>query len=247
MKFALSGSIRAAATSLVAIVPLVFAPGFLSPALAQAYQCAAPQGIDPARPQRPDGPVRKVPVARYTLAASWSPEYCKYNAKRSAMQCSRRNGRFGFILHGLWPEARIGPPPQWCALMPRPSAALLRRHLCMTPSAQLLAHEWAKHGSCMAKRPETYFKVSAILWESIRWPDADRLSRNDDLTAGDLREAFTRLNPEWRDSQIAIRTSRTGWLREVQLCYGRDFMPENCPTSSLGARNSAPLKIWRGL
>lgn len=214
---------------------------------AQAYQCTLPDRIEAPRPEKPDGPVRRVATARYTLAASWSPEYCKFNARNSPMQCSGRNGRFGFILHGLWPEARSGPPPQWCSLTAVPPVSELRRHLCMTPSARLLAHEWAKHGSCMTKRPGTYFKVSAILWDSVHWPDADRLSRKDGLTAGDFRQAFIQLNPDWEPRQIGIRTSRNGWLRGAQLCYGLDFMPADCPNRTLGARDNITLKIWRGL
>lgn len=217
------------------------------PALAQAYQCRVPERIEMPRTSRPDGPVRKVPVGRYTLSASWSPEFCKQRGKSGPMQCSGQSGRFGFILHGLWPESNSGPPPQWCSVRPSPPPALLRRHLCMTPSAKLLEHEWAKHGSCMAKRPETYFKVAAILWRSICWPDADRLSRKKALTAGDLREAFVRANPAWRQDQIGILTSRTGWLREVRLCYGKDFMPMRCERRTYGPSNSKPLKIWRGL
>ncbi len=235
--------LQAAVGSALILAALMF-PMF---AHAQAYQCAVPGRIEAPPVQKPKGPVRRTAVGRYTLAASWSPEYCKANGRRSPMQCSGRNGRFGFILHGLWPESRSGPPPQWCAVRPTPSPQLLRRHLCMTPSARLLAHEWAKHGSCMTKRPATYFKVAAILWDSIRWPDADYLSRKDDLTAGDLRKAFVRLNPDWRESQIGIRSSRTGWLREVQLCYDRSFLPADCPRRTYGARDTARLKIWRGL
>ena len=216
-------------------------------ALAQAYQCTVPPRISQPPEIRPDGPVRKLPIAGYTLAASWSPDYCKTRGKPGEMQCSGRNGRFGFILHGLWPEGARGTWPQWCSLTPRPSARLLRQHLCMTPSARLLAREWAKHGSCMTKRPETYFKVSSILWRSIQWPDADYLSRKDGLTAGDLREAFVIANPDWSRDQIGIRTSNSGWLREVRLCYGRDFMPTRCDRKQLGARDAAPLKIWRGM
>jgi len=216
-------------------------------ALAQAYQCSIPSKVEPVQPSSPDGPVRRAPVGGYILAASWSPDYCKMSGETGSMQCSGRNGRFGFVLHGLWPQARSGPPPQWCAIGPNPSPQLLRRHLCMTPSARLLEHEWTKHGSCMTKRPETYFKVSAILWRSIRWPDADHLSRKRDLTAGDLREAFVRLNPDWKPGQVGIETSRTGWLKGVRLCYGLDFMPRNCPRFTIGPPYAAPLKIWRGL
>jgi ribonuclease T2 len=117
----------------------------------------------------------------------------------------------------------------------------------MTPVPWLLEHEWAKHGSCMAQNPEGYFRVGSILWRSLRWPDADHLSRQEGLTAGDLRRAFIARNPGWKPGQIGLLVSNTGWLREVHLCYGRGFMPATCDRQSLGPPDSAPLKIWRGL
>lgn len=218
-----------------------------APALAQAYQCALPRSIAPVPQTPPDGPVRRTPVAGYLLAASWSPEFCRNNPGAAPIQCSGANGRFGFILHGLWPRARSGAPPQWCAATPPPSPALIRRHLCMTPDPSLLAREWAKHGSCMVQEPERYFRVSAILWNSIRWPDADGLSRRRGLTAGDLRQAFILSNPDWKARQIGIVANARGWLREVRLCYGRDFMPATCPRPAHGLADEEPLKIWRGL
>lgn len=163
------------------------------------------------------------------------------------MQCSGANGRFGFVLHGLWPESRRGAAPQWCRLTPRPTPELIRRNLCMTPVPWLLEHEWAKHGSCMVKTPEAYFRVSGILWRSLRWPDADRLSRRDGLTVGDLRRTFVLANRDWKPEQVGVVLSRNGWLRELRLCYSRRFMPTACPRGSLGPPDSAPLKIWRGL
>jgi ribonuclease T2 len=163
------------------------------------------------------------------------------------MQCSGANGRFGFVLHGLWPNARRGRDPQWCSLTPRPSPELVRRNLCMTPVPWLIEHEWAKHGSCMARTPERYYRVAGILWRSLRWPDADRLSRQEGLTAGDLRRAFVASNPDWRPGQVGIVANERGWLREIHLCYGRNFMPARCDRRSLGPPDATPLKIWRGL
>jgi ribonuclease T2 len=217
------------------------------PALAQAYQCSVPSRIAPVAPVEPDGPARRTPIGSYTLAASWSPDYCKTSGDTPSMQCAKTNGRFGFVLHGLWPESARGLSPQWCAAALLPSPELIRQHLCMTPSPSLLAHEWAKHGSCMAKTPGTYFRVSAILWRSVRWPDADHLSRKLDLTAGMLRDEFVLTNPGWPREAVGIGASKKGWLREVLLCYRKDFRPGRCPARQFGLPDSAPLKIWRGL
>ncbi|MFX8949768.1 hypothetical protein ABTM92_19760, partial [Acinetobacter baumannii] len=86
----------------------------------------------------PDGPQRlptgQSAITGYTLALSWSPEFCNAhrNDPASAQQCSGRGGRFGFILHGLWPEGSGGQWPQWCAAA-LPSAEALRRAMCLTP------------------------------------------------------------------------------------------------------------------
>ncbi|PEQ12193.1 ribonuclease T [Novosphingobium sp. PC22D] len=232
-------------TGVIAASLLLLVPA--TPALAQAYQCRLPRTLEPSRPVTPDGPARKTAIGGYSLSASWSPEYCRLARNKGTMQCSKRYGRFGFVLHGLWPEAARGPYPQWCATGPRPSPELIRKHLCMTPVPWMLEHEWLKHGTCMTRTPEKYYKVSAILWRSLRWPDADRLSRKEGLTAGDLRKAFVLANPGFRAEQVGIEASGSGWLRGMRVCYDRRFRPTRCPRAHFGLADETPLKIWRGL
>ena len=230
---------------------LIFALAALlpSPALAQAYQCRAPQIVSLPPAVQPDGPSYRARVTGYTLAVSWSPEFCRGKAARDPdnFQCNGQIGRFGFVLHGLWPESGSGKSPQWCALTPRPSVQDLSANLCMTPVPWLLEHEWAKHGSCMSATPAAYFKVSNILWQSLHLPDADRLSKQPSLTAGDLRKAFAAQNPGWPVNAIGLSLGNGGWLREIRLCYSAKFMPVRCDKRGFGPKADVPLKIWRGL
>lgn len=231
-------------TSLVLLLAALAAPG---PLLAQAYQCRLPQSAQ-VPIIAPDAPARAARVTGYTLALTWSPEFCKprEGETRHAFQCAGANGSFGFVVHGLWPQG-AGGWPQWCPAQTRLTPAELRRNLCMMPSPRLVARQWSKHGACMTKRPETYFGVTRILWESLRLPDYDRLSREDGLTAGRIRTAFVEANPGWPRRAVGVKLNERGWLEELRLCYSRRFRPMACDAARLGARDGARAKIWRGL
>ena len=59
-------------------VALLLAAALLpsAPLAAQHYQCDLPTSL--RLPQvTPDAPPRRLPVTGYTLALSWSPEFCK--------------------------------------------------------------------------------------------------------------------------------------------------------------------------
>ena len=99
----------------------------------------------------------------------------------------------------------------------------------------------------MTKRPETYFKVTRILWDSYRIPDYDRISREDDLTAGRIRAAFADANPGIPASAVGVKLNERGWLQELRLCYDRRFRPTRCDNARFGARDGVAAKIWRGL
>lgn len=213
----------------------------------QAYQCRLPDRLTIPKIER-DEPTRRMPVNGYTLALSWAPEFCKPRADQQAhaVQCSGRNGRFGMVVHGLWPQGRQGWP-QWCPTPRTLQLPEVRRNLCMTPSARLQARQWAKHGACMVRSPEKYFKVTRILWNSLRMPDFDRLSREDDLTAGRIRTRFATANPGFMAEAVGVKLNARGWLQELRLCYGKDFRPTRCDSRRFGPTDGTRLKIWRGL
>lgn len=217
-------------------------------AQAQSYQCNLPRSVAVPSVAR-DAPTRRVPVSGYVLSLSWSPEFCRTrrDSQRDARQCSGRSGSFGLIVHGLWPQG-FRASPQWCVARPaRPTGAQLARQMCVQPSASLAMRQWAKHGSCLTDTPDRYFRITRILHRSLRWPDLDRLSRKEGLSAGDIREAWIEANRHWRREMIAVKLNERGWLEEIRLCYGRDWMPAACKRSARGAADDAPATIWRGL
>jgi len=208
-------------------------------------QCRIPAVLPTPRVVRAPGPsaVRRMPIGGYTLALSWSPQYCAGRKGRADSQCDGRAGRFGFILHGLWPEGRSGRNwPQYCApaaLLPRP---VLAAQFCTTPSVQLMQHEWAKHGTCMTRRPEEYFARGRALYQRLRLPDMEKVAAEKALTAGSVARAFVAGNPGLDTDMLRVRAER-GYLSEVWLCLDSAFRPARCPAGKGGAVSSAPIRI----
>lgn len=216
---------------------------------AQAYQCTVPAKVQRPHPDvaNAEQPQRLLPIGGYTLAITWAPGYCRAHDRdaSAAFQCGRQN-RFGFTLHGLWPDGIGKDWPQYCkatALLP---PAVIRRNICSTPSAQLLQHEWSKHGTCMAGyTPATYFAKSTGLYGKLRYPDMDALSRQT-LTAGGFAEAMAKANPGMTADMMRVTASRQGWLDEVWICLDKAFNYQRCPAHQGGLSPDAVLKIWRG-
>ena len=221
----------------------------LLPAAAVAQSCtppasfAAPHAVTP----RDDEPVRQGIIAGYTLALTWAPEYCHGRSHdEGSFECGGVFAR-RFVLHGLWPDGTTANGwPEFC----RPAAILptelIRRNLCMTPSPQLLQHEWAKHGVCMADDPARYFGTAAQAFGSVRYPDMAALARVRGLTAGRFAQAFAAANPGMAVAMLRVTANKRGWLEEVRLCLGRDRRPAACPGYAEGAAASAPLRIEDG-
>ncbi len=215
-------------------------------AAAQAQSCAVPAQVERPRPDTPDSrtPRRVVPTASYTLALSWSPQYCRERGD-GGFQCGTAS-RFGFVLHGLWPDGASRDWPQYCRPVELLSEATIRTTLCATPSAQLQQHEWVKHGSCMNGSADDYFRRSTGLFGRLRFPDMDALSRRGGLTAGALAAALAQANPELALDLVRVTTTRGGWLDEVWLCLDLKFAYARCTRAQGGGvATSTRVKIWR--
>jgi ribonuclease T2 len=213
---------------------------------AQVGQCTPPRIVPQVRSEGATlkEPKRDIPIGGYTLALTWSPQLCVgSNRPADAFRCGRNGGAFGFTLHGLWPDGTGKTWPQYC----RPAAVLppsvIRANMCLTPSAQLIQHEWAKHGTCMTTRPTAYFDRSRQLYERLRFPDMGALARRRNLTVGDFAGAIAAANPGMRPNMMRVAVTRSGWLDEIWMCLDKKFAAVACKAGSRGARSGLPIKI----
>ncbi|MGN6375287.1 MAG: ribonuclease T2 family protein [Sphingomonas sp.] len=216
---------------------------------AQAYQCAVPTAIPTPRPELPSQsePRRVLPIGGYTLAIRWTPEFCHMHGQsaESRFECASGN-RFGFTLHGLWPDGVGKVWPQYCrdtGLLPH---RVIAAHLCANPSVQLTQHEWAKHGTCTSDTPAQFLSRSRRLYARLRYPNMDALSRRGGLTVGQFETALAHANPGLSPNMMRVTANRDGWLEEVWLCLGKDYRYRRCPAFETDLPASKRLKIWRG-
>ena len=97
----------------IAAIAVVLAPGIAS---AQALVCTPSANPPRPKPELPsaDQPRRVLPIGGYTLAITWGPQFCRNGGFTPAarFQCGSGN-RFGFTLHGLWPDGIDKDWPQY--------------------------------------------------------------------------------------------------------------------------------------
>jgi len=181
-------------------------------------------------------PVRVVPVTSYTLALIWTPQHC-FHAVGGAesFECDRNTGT-RFVLHGLWPDGEGKTWPQWCGpadILPR---KVIAEHYWATPSPQLIQHEWAKHGTCIAgATADSYFDQSNRLFYGLRFPDMRRMSAAP-LTESQFAQAFAAANPGLEPDSIRLNLDKQGWLQEVWLCLDTSFRSMHCAAPALPGR-----------
>lgn len=207
------------------------------PVLAQS--CKLPEAIQPAAERPPPaGEVSRTATGYYMLALTWSPEWCRERADRPSEQLQCRDNSFGFVLHGLWPSASRGEHPRFCAAAPPLDPATVRRSLCMTPSIDLLQHEWAAHGTCAWPTSQAYFAQAAALWTSLKTPQLTAAT----MTGGQLRQAFATANPRLPRNAINLRVAPGNRLLEVGVCYDLKFRPIACPRGT-GTPDKVAIRI----
>ena len=212
-----------------------------------APSCAIPADIPRPMLEGPtsEEPRRLLPIASYTLSVSWSPQYCasRMTSPKDRIQCGGEAAAFGFTLHGLWPDGPGKEWPQYCTPARLVPEKVIRDNLCNTPSAQLIQHEWEKHGTCVSRTPASFFAKSATLYRALKFPDMAPL-RGKPMTAQAFRQVFADANPGMRPDQMRLYVSKDGWLQEVWMCLDKSLNRATCSAAHQdGAAPTSLIKI----
>jgi ribonuclease T2 len=171
------------------------------------------------RAQHPDG--QPGVFDYYVLALSWSPEFCHSHPAKP--ECA--SGKFGFVVHGLWPQYEDGFPEN-CSTAPGPSDA--GRMADIMPDASLVAHEWTTHGTCSGLDADAYFRLVRQAFESVRIPA--RLTSPDrmfSITPQELKEEFIAANPRLKSADLAISCGNN-YLTAISVCLDKQLQARAC-------------------
>jgi len=214
--------------------------------VAAAGSCVLPARLPAPEMERvrPDEVVAGRTIRYHLLAVTWMPETCRTGGDgQGDLACDSEN-RFGWTLHGLWPNADGKPYPRFCRPATRVSEATIRANLCRTPSVDLVQHEWAAHGVCGWDTPEAYFAQAAEMYDGLKRPDPTALAAGGrGPAAGQLRDAFVAANPGLPRDAIYISVASGNRLREVRVCHDLEFEPTACPVGGLGAPDRVVLTV----
>lgn len=167
----------------------------------------------------------------YLLSLSWSPAYCLQSP--GAAECNGPR-RFGFIVHGLWPQNERGWP-QHCAGGELPDDVVQDMSDLM-PARGLIHHEWSTHGTCSGLDPAGFFGLVRRAYGSLVLPAVFTHPGNPiQQSPAAITAAFLQSNPRLPADSIVATCSTQGAprLREVHVCFDRELKPRACSADAL--------------
>ncbi|NOT41649.1 MAG: ribonuclease T2 [Alphaproteobacteria bacterium] len=260
MKFDRNRLLQIGAAVVVAVIAAVFgfggggsseapAPVTLNDP-APAVSVAEAPALTPSKPAPVAVPESTGDFDYYLLVLSWSPTHCSSDAGRGRdddLQC--RSGRpYGFVLHGLWPQYERGWPERCSTEEPRSvTDANMTATLKLSPSRQLVQHEWEKHGTCAGLSQDDYFAAAALAVESVKVPKAYRSPAQPLVTTPNaVRRAFLDANSGIPDDGLSATCGRNQ-LAEVWVCLDKNLAPRSCSAEvrkkHCGAREVRMLSV----
>jgi ribonuclease T2 len=180
--------------------------------------------------------------AYYLLSLSWSPAFCLSSA--GAAECSGPR-RYGFIVHGLWPQYEQGWPEN-CDVHRTVPDEVVRGIADLMPARGLVDHEWSAHGTCSGLEPAEFFaQVRRAYARVVIPPELSNPAAAIEQSPAAIVGAFLHANPRLPPQSIVVTCSGQGAprLREVHICFDRDLGPRACSADVTRAACRAPQVI----
>lgn len=173
----------------------------------------------------------------WLLALTWSPSWCRDEARPDAGQCERG---LGFVLHGLWPQYEAGWPEDCDSPHRDPTRRQTAAMADVMGSGDLAWYQWKKHGRCSGLPADAYFAAARAALAGIALPVVGR----DSVTAEALEAGFRAANPGLAPDEMIV-TCSDATVREVRICLDPDLAPRTCGADVLrsACRARGPLDM----
>jgi ribonuclease T2 len=168
----------------------------------------------------------------YLLSLSWSPAFCLQSP--SAAECNGPR-RYGFIVHGLWPQNERGWPEN-CPGTDRVPDEVAERISDLMPARKLVFHEWSAHGRCSGLDPEEFFALVRRAFGAVAIPAPfTHPVAAVEKRPTDVVDQFMESNPRFPARSVVATCSGQGLprLREVRVCFDRGLNPRACSADAL--------------
>ena len=155
--------------------------------------------------------------------------------------------RFGFIVHGLWPQYEKGWP-EHCDVRRQVPESVVSGISDIMPARALVYHEWSAHGTCSGLDPADFFALLRRAYAAASPfppPSPLRLTRSSSRPAP-IAHALLKVNPKLAAQSIVVTCGgqETPRLREVHICLDRDLNPRACSADvTRGACRAATLIV----
>lgn len=183
----------------------------------------------------------------YVLALSWTPNWCALEGDRKRSEQCDQNTGFGFTLHGLWPQFRVGWP-SYCNTSHRaPSRKDTKDMVGIMGSSGLAWHQWKKHGTCSGLSAQDYFDLSRKAYTKINRPQVFRdMDKSFRIPSSIIKEAFIETNAGLNPTQFQV-TCKQDAIQEVRICLTKDLEFTRCTTPIMNScgqfpRTMAPIR-----
>ncbi len=179
----------------------------------------------------------------YLLSLSWSPAFCLSDP--GAAECNGPR-RFGFIVHGLWPQYEKGWP-EHCDVRRQVPESVVSGIADIMPARALVYHEWSAHGTCSGLDPANFFALLRRAYVGIAVPASLAAATHAiEQPPGAIAQALLKANPKLAAQSIVVTCGgqETPRLREVHICLDRDLNPRACSADvTRGACRAATLIV----